>query len=207
MTALQRPGRPRDPEIDDRIVDAARALLHEGGLDTLSMAAVAERAGVGKATVYRRYADARALAGAVLFDDLQALAEAVPTALDPHRSVLDQLVDTSRPFLTYFGTSAGWTRAMLQLALFQVDAEAPMSVQGMWWVATIAERLEAAKAHGLLLPDVNTMLLANAWFSLYVTTLIAGAGGLIPDVEDQVATLHALLAQHLRGLVPDDAPG
>lgn len=48
-------GRPRDPSVDDNIVNAAVDLLTEGGFERLSMEAVAARAGVAKATIYRRF--------------------------------------------------------------------------------------------------------------------------------------------------------
>jgi AcrR family transcriptional regulator len=47
--------RPRDPSVEPRIVAAAQELLSEGGYDALTMEAVANRAGVGKPTVYRRW--------------------------------------------------------------------------------------------------------------------------------------------------------
>lgn len=54
--ALPRPvGRPRDPSLDVAILAAALELLGEGGLDTCALDAVARRAGVGKATIYRRW--------------------------------------------------------------------------------------------------------------------------------------------------------
>lgn len=49
------PGRPRSVEADQAILDAAVELFTEHGYDGLSMERVAERAGVGKATIYRRY--------------------------------------------------------------------------------------------------------------------------------------------------------
>ncbi|MFI5046960.1 MAG: TetR/AcrR family transcriptional regulator [Acidimicrobiia bacterium] len=55
-TALPRaPGRPRSVEADDAILEAAIELFAETGYEGLSVEAVAARAGVGKATVYRRY--------------------------------------------------------------------------------------------------------------------------------------------------------
>jgi AcrR family transcriptional regulator len=50
------PGRPRSAEADEAILDAARELFAELGYEGLSMEAVAAEAGVGKATIYRRYA-------------------------------------------------------------------------------------------------------------------------------------------------------
>lgn len=47
--------RPRDAEIDRKLLDAARRLLTEVGYDELTMEAVATEAGVGKPSLYRRY--------------------------------------------------------------------------------------------------------------------------------------------------------
>jgi AcrR family transcriptional regulator len=49
------PGRPRDPEVDRAILEATIALLVEEGFGRLSIEAVAERAEVGKTTIYRRW--------------------------------------------------------------------------------------------------------------------------------------------------------
>lgn len=48
-------GRPRDPAVDTKIIDAAAQLLLERGYDNTTVDDVATRAGVGKATVYRRW--------------------------------------------------------------------------------------------------------------------------------------------------------
>lgn len=49
--------RPRDPRIEERILDATEQLITEHGYAELTMDAIAERAGVGKPTVYRRFAN------------------------------------------------------------------------------------------------------------------------------------------------------
>ena len=54
--AARRPrGRPRDRHVDRSLLDAALALLAEGGPDALTFEAVAARAGVARTTVYRRW--------------------------------------------------------------------------------------------------------------------------------------------------------
>ncbi|GAA4712170.1 TetR/AcrR family transcriptional regulator [Nocardioides conyzicola] len=50
-----RRGRPRDPSRDGAIIQAAIDILVRDGYDRLSMEGVAAAAGVGKATVYRRW--------------------------------------------------------------------------------------------------------------------------------------------------------
>jgi AcrR family transcriptional regulator len=51
----RRPGRPRSPEAHAAILRAALELTAASGLRGLSMEAIAARAGVGKATIYRRW--------------------------------------------------------------------------------------------------------------------------------------------------------
>ncbi len=53
--ATCRPGRRRDHGKDEAILQATRELLAERGYAAMTMDLVAERAGVGKATVYRRW--------------------------------------------------------------------------------------------------------------------------------------------------------
>jgi AcrR family transcriptional regulator len=56
------PGRPRSARVDEAIIEAVIALLVEGTTaEALSIEAVAARAGVGKATIYRRWSNKDAL--------------------------------------------------------------------------------------------------------------------------------------------------
>lgn len=94
-TALDAPkaaGRPRDPKLDRSILAATLDLLASDGYDGLTIEGVAARAGVGKASVYRRFTGKEELvveavaslseppervAGAGVRDELVALLEAV----------------------------------------------------------------------------------------------------------------------------------
>lgn len=59
-------GRPRDPEADGRILAAASSLILLRGFDNMTVDEVATNAGVGKATVYRRWAHKEDLAVAAM---------------------------------------------------------------------------------------------------------------------------------------------
>ena len=54
-TGARRPGRPRSLAVDASILEAATELFTELGYDGLCVEGVAARAGVSKATIYRRY--------------------------------------------------------------------------------------------------------------------------------------------------------
>jgi AcrR family transcriptional regulator len=67
ISAAKRPrGRPRSADADAAIFAATLELLPGLGLHRLSMEAVAGKAGVGKATLYRRFASKRELVAAAL---------------------------------------------------------------------------------------------------------------------------------------------
>lgn len=68
-------GRPRTVGLDAAIVAAAVELLGEVGMVGLSMDLLAQRAGVGKATIYRRWESKEQL----VIDVLQAIVEPSPT--------------------------------------------------------------------------------------------------------------------------------
>ena len=57
----RRPGRPRSAEAEQAILGAALGLAAEMGLSRMTMEGVAARAGVGKATIYRRWSSKEAL--------------------------------------------------------------------------------------------------------------------------------------------------
>ena len=85
--APRSPGRPRSVRADEAIIEATLDLLAEGStIEALSIEAIAARAGVGKATIYRRWSGKDAL----LMDALRRL-KGVPPQPAGH-SVRDDLV-------------------------------------------------------------------------------------------------------------------
>ncbi|MFI7643668.1 TetR/AcrR family transcriptional regulator [Nonomuraea sp. NPDC049400] len=64
-------GRPREGRVDQAIAAAARALLAEQGYARLTVDAVATRAGVGKAAIYRRHATKQEMIFVAIMHDLE----------------------------------------------------------------------------------------------------------------------------------------
>jgi len=78
MTEPRRRGRPRDTGVEIAVLDAAVAEITEKGLDATTMEAIAVRAGIGKATLYRRWPNKTALLH-FLADQLAEVHEASDT--------------------------------------------------------------------------------------------------------------------------------
>ena len=81
-----RRGRPRSEQADRAIIEAALELFAESGAGGLSIETVAAKAGVGKATIYRRWPGKEEL----LMDALSALRSPLPAPKG--ESVRDDLV-------------------------------------------------------------------------------------------------------------------
>jgi AcrR family transcriptional regulator len=115
----RRPGRPRSERADKAIIDAALSLYAESGPEGLCIERVAARAGVGKATIYRRWPGKEDLlldaiaslkaplpepAGKSVREDLVALLEVMRTETsDPRRA---------REFALLLGEGAKYPRLM-----------------------------------------------------------------------------------------------
>lgn len=82
MATHSAPGRPRDPETEQRILDVTLKLLASDGYSRMSVDAVALEAGVSKPTIYRRWPSKADLATAAI-RTLQLLEPAVDTGTTP----------------------------------------------------------------------------------------------------------------------------
>ncbi len=110
-------GRPRSEAARRAILDAASALLEEGGISAVTMEAVAARAKVGKPTVYRSWPNAQALAMAALM--------ASDTSATGVRETDSPLADLERQLLKVvakFATKRGG-QVRLMLAAAEQDSE------------------------------------------------------------------------------------
>jgi AcrR family transcriptional regulator len=95
-------GRPRDPLTDDKITRAAAALLLERGFDKTTVDEVAARAGVGKATAYRRWPSKDDLAVAAM-ESLYS--EEFPEA--DTGSIATDLAEAYRAVIAFVNTPVG----------------------------------------------------------------------------------------------------
>jgi len=90
-------GRPRDGSVDGKVIEAALDAINEDGLAGLSVDAIAARAGVSKATIYRRWASKDEL----VVDAVASLAEAVGEETTGNtRADLIKVVNDFRRFLS-----------------------------------------------------------------------------------------------------------
>jgi AcrR family transcriptional regulator len=189
----RRPGRPRSEQADRAIIDAALCMFAEHGAEGLCIEKVAAKAGVGKATIYRRWPGKEDL----LLDALAALKTPLPEPRgDSVREDLVALMQAmasdyadprrAREFALLLGEGAKYPRLMAKYTETVVEPRREI----------IRSVLRRGVASGELRPDIDVEV---ALFML--------AGAVIARGKDQPEAISASYAQRvvdelLAGLAP-----
>ena len=179
--AAARRGRPRDSGVDRRVLCAAWGLLHAGGYTALNVDDVAERAGVAKTTLYRRWPTKDHLAIAV---GAQMLGEVpIPDSGDLRQDLIEFATALAESLnrLRMAGHYGGGKSPGLAAELVAAAARHPdigEVVRAMYAErhALARARLERAVSREGLRPDLDQGLLVEQLVGpIYYRILITGA--------------------------------
>ncbi|MDX3106231.1 TetR/AcrR family transcriptional regulator [Nonomuraea angiospora] len=175
-------GRPRDTEVDERVLQAATELLLRRGYGGLSTDEVAERAGIAKTTLYRRWPTKDHLALAVVAR-LQDHDEITDTG-DIRRDLTDYMEKVAAGLnrMRVAGLPHGQDSRSAGTVAELVAAAARHDDVGELERGVYARRnalacrlIERARDEGRLRPDVDPMtLLEQLAGALYYRVLITG---------------------------------
>ena len=168
ITDVARPsrgGRPRDPSRDGVIRAAILRLLAEVGYGALTMDAVASEAGVGKATIYRRWRTKQDL----VVDTISGLTQDDPTPADTG-SLEGDLRAMLRSFVPLInGPTGAATKSLLstiphQPALAGAFRNGPLAV----WRDAFAQLWAHAEQRGEVQPGLAGSIVAESTSALMV---------------------------------------
>jgi AcrR family transcriptional regulator len=179
-----RVGRPRDPEADRSIIAATLELIAEQGFDGVRVADVADRAGVGKTTMYRRWASKTDLV-------MAALGTLPPLELADTGSLHSDLVQLAKEFLE-LAESAPVADLLASLASERqrqprlVQVVDPFVVDRM---RPLVQVLQRAVARGEVDPEADLGLAASMVGGTMLLRLFFGGAvdsGMIERLADMV---------------------
>jgi AcrR family transcriptional regulator len=192
--AVRRPGRPRSLTADRAILDAALSLVRETGYRAVTIEAVAARAGVGRPTLYRRYADRTALFIAV-YDRFAADERFDAPSGDPEADIAALL---TRLFELFERTGL-----VAVLAGLVVDAQASAEDRTRLLARLVEPRrrivgaiVAAARRRGRVRRDVSADAVADHVAAIVWFRILAGGGTLDATFAAETAALV------VRGLAP-----
>lgn len=191
VASTPHPGRPRDPEIDSRVLTVARDQLATRGYEAMSLAAVAAEAGTTRQAVYRRWPTKADLATAAIAAMSRA-AERTPTD-DPYADLLRELrayaTGVGRPGgVSMVGTMLTETTDPQLVALYRERIVTPRRAQ-------LRAILERARDGGLIAADADIDAVLPMLTGAYYASALAG----VTPGDDWAARTAALAWRALGG--------
>jgi AcrR family transcriptional regulator len=175
--SFRQPGRPRSDRIHEAILDATLELLREAGFSGLAIESVATRAGVGKATIYRRWTSKVPL----VIEAMQRIPE-IPTP--DTGSIADDLTEVLRSSIDVLRSTPLAHVLPSLVGERNRDPELSEALDGF-----VAERrkpllrmLERAVERGELPPDADLELGVDLILGPFVVRLFFTAGPVDPDL-------------------------
>jgi len=178
---FRQPGRPRSDRVHEAILDATLELLRETGFSGLAIESVATRAGVGKATIYRRWTSKVPL----VIEAMQRIPE-IPTP--DTGSIADDLTEVLRSSIDVLRSTPLAHVLPSLVGERNRDAELSEALDGF-----VAERrrpllrmLERAVERGELPPDADLELGVDLILGPFVVRLFFTAGPVDPDLVQPI---------------------
>jgi AcrR family transcriptional regulator len=194
-TATKLPrGRPANPKVKLAILRAAAQILDAGGIGAVTMEAVAERAGVGKPTVYRWFADRHAVAMAALMAidddaDITSSGKIIAISQSPIRTLRKQL----HSIVARFATSSGRHVASM-IAAADRESEMAKAFRNHFVLTRRTEGrtlLQQAISVGDVRKDINIEVVLEAIYGPLFFRLLLGHAPLDAAFVDKL--LHELM--------------
>jgi AcrR family transcriptional regulator len=178
------PGRPRSERARRAILQAANELLECEGFAALTVEAIAERAGVSKATVYRWWPNKAAV---VMDGFLSTVSSEVPF---PHTGCAQEDIRLHmRRLIKALGGKMGRTAAAL-IAEGQADPELTEALRSRWLSVRRAEAqriLEHGMACGELREDLDPEVAVDSLYGPIYYRLLVGHAPLEEAFADALA--------------------
>jgi AcrR family transcriptional regulator len=180
----RRPGRPRSERATAAILRAAGELLDSRGLDGLSVDAIAARAGVSKATIYRWWPNKAAI---VMDAVLNVTAPQIP--FPDTGSVREDLRRQMRSVVRLFTKSTTGRALIALIAQSQHDPVTATALHERFIVprrTTAGEVLRRGIARGELRPDLDVDTAIDTLYGALYYRLLVSGDPLTPRYVDRV---------------------
>jgi AcrR family transcriptional regulator len=133
------------PDLGDRILDAAASCVLAYGVDRVTLAEIARRAGVSRPTIYRRWPDTRALLAALLTSRIVGVLRDVPTRGSGREALVERIVGVAER-LRHDDVVMSVLQSAPELAMVYIAERLGTSQQIL--IDAVAAELTAAQRNG-----------------------------------------------------------
>jgi AcrR family transcriptional regulator len=177
-------------ETGDRILAAAASCVIDFGVDRVTLAEIARRAGVSRPTVYRRWPDTRSVLAALLTSRITAALSAVPARGDGREALVDRVVAVAERL-----RRDDLVMAVLRSELAIVYITQRLGTSQQMLIDALADNLRAAQRAGSVRPGDPRRLAAMV---LLITQSTIQSAQIVQPILDADA-LAAELTHSLNG--------
>lgn len=181
------PGRPRDEEVRTRILNSAAQLLEDLCFEDITVDAIAEASGAGKATIYRWWPNKAAVL-IEAFRDRIAQELPFPNSGDFRKDVRQMIGDFTG--IIYWGRKAKVFRSFIAGA--QADPAIAKAFRETWIRPRRAEAKKVFERHiaeGIADAGLDPDLAVELVFSPLYYRLLTGWGEITPEYLDQLVDI------------------
>ena len=179
-------------DVGDRILAAAASCVHDFGVERVTLAEIARRAGVSRPTVYRRWPDTRSILASLLTDRIVGAWRAAPSRVAGREALVSRIVEVV----------GNLRRDELILTVLRSDPELAMvyiadrlGTSQQIVIDMVADELRKAQADNTVRPADPRRLAAVV---LLITQSVIQSGRIVDPIIDADG-LDAELAHALNG--------
>jgi AcrR family transcriptional regulator len=173
-------------DIGDRILDAAASCVTAYGVDRVTLAEIARRAGVSRPTVYRRWTDTREILAALLTSRVTGVWRDVPSNGNGRAALVDRIVAVADR-LRRDELIMSVLRSAPQLAMIYITERLGTSQQVL--IDAAAAEIETAQRHGSVRSGDPRQLAAMV---LLITQSTIQSAQIVRSILDQDALAREL---------------
>ncbi len=195
--AKRSPKRYHHGDLRRALLDAAVALVAEGGVDALNLREAARRAGVSHNAPYRHFADKEALLVAIATEGFERLAEALEAA-EAAGDDFERFVGGGEAYLRFALEHSAHYRVMFGPTLANKIGQHPdLDLVGMRAFKGLLDQVERAEARGLLRGDTPPDAVATTMWAYVHGLAMLVLDGHLPLDADAVYALVRTTAQSM----------
>ncbi len=188
-------------ETRELILNAAKKLFLEKGVDKCTMRGIATEAGVSAASVVVHFKHKTGLLEAALFEDIDRTIEEAIASSPPRAGLPDRLLHIWGAMFYFYDANRDLYRALIRKTIFEPDDVSPRLRRQMdRFLGFLAGLVEEEKRRGRVRPEVDGATAAISFVALYFGVLIQFFRD--PDETPSMAmdSLAAMTRQHLAGI-------
>ncbi|MEA3435691.1 MAG: TetR/AcrR family transcriptional regulator [Thermodesulfobacteriota bacterium] len=184
------------------ILNAAKKLFLEKGVELCTMRGIAKKAGVSPASVVVHFKNKTALLETALLEDVERNIELAITSLPPERDLYVRIMHIWKAMFFFYDKNRDLYRALISRTAYLPDKESPNIARQMEeFLQFVGAMIRQEQALGNVSPDIDVRIAAYNFAALYFGALMGFFRDPAMAPQTAVDTLGEMVKQCLNGIM------